>query len=67
LFLYSIRQFAVLARLLIAGGPALALWMPDTFATGGWFGGVVLAGFAMTLYTITAGDAKPSISKQPAG
>ncbi len=67
MFLYGVRQYAILSGLLIAGGLVLALWLPTTFATGGWFGGIVLIGFAMVLLKITAADVKPSISKQPAG
>ncbi len=58
MFLYGIRQYAVLAGLLIAGGVALAVWAPTVFAAGGWYGGIVLVGFAMALFRIAAAGAK---------
>lgn len=45
-FLYGMRHFAALAAILIGGGVALALYIPDTFALGGWIAGAVLIVFA---------------------
>lgn len=48
-FLYGMPLFAVLGALLALGGVALALWLPNTFATGGWATGAVLLVFALLL------------------
>jgi hypothetical protein len=48
-FLYGMPLFAVLGGLLTLGGVALALWLPNTFATGGWVTGAVLLVFALLL------------------
>jgi hypothetical protein len=58
MFLYGIRHYAILAGLLIAGGVALAVWLPTMFAIGGWFGGITLIGFAMFLFKIATAEAK---------
>jgi hypothetical protein len=46
-FLDGMRMFALLAGLLVAGGMAIAMYRPDSFAVGGWYTGIVLLGFAM--------------------
>jgi hypothetical protein len=46
MFLYGMWQFGVLAALLIGGGVVIALYLPTTFALGGWFTAVVLLAFA---------------------
>lgn len=46
-FLYGMREFVVLALLLVVGGSALALVGPGGFATGGWATGAVLALFGV--------------------
>ncbi len=45
-FLYGMRQFAVLAALLIGAGVTIGLYLPHTFSLGGWFTAVVLFAFA---------------------
>lgn len=40
--LYGMRQFAVLAAVLVAGGWLLPVLAPEAFALGGWTGGGVL-------------------------
>lgn len=45
-FLYGMREFAVLAALLVAGGVGLALYGPASFVPGGWATGIVLLLFA---------------------
>ena len=40
--LYGLRQFAVLAVLLVGGGWLLPVLAPEAFALGGWIGGAVL-------------------------
>jgi hypothetical protein len=49
-FLYGTPLFAVLGGLLTLGGVALALWLPNTFSTGGWLTGGVLLIFAVLLH-----------------
>ncbi len=48
-FLYGTALFAVLGGMMTLGGVALALWLPNTFATGGWVGGGLLLGFSFLL------------------
>jgi len=48
-FLYGMPVFAVLGGVLTLGGTALALWLPNSFATGGWMTGVLLLVFATIL------------------
>jgi len=48
-FLYGMPLFAVLGAALTFGGVALALWLPNTFTTGGWSTGVLLLTFAVLL------------------
>jgi hypothetical protein len=48
-FLYGMPLFAILGGLLSLGGVALALWVPNTFATGGWVTGALLITFAFLL------------------
>ena len=45
-FLYGMRQFAVLAALLIGAGVGIGLYLPHTFSLGGWFTAIVLLIFA---------------------
>ena len=40
--LYGLRQFAVLAAVLVGGGWLLPVLAPGAFALGGWIGGAVL-------------------------
>lgn len=46
IFLYGMRQFGILAALLIGGGVAIALYMPSAFSAGGWFTAFALFLFA---------------------
>lgn len=48
-FLYGTALFAVLGGLMALGGVALALWLPNTFTTGGWMTGALLIAFAFLL------------------
>jgi hypothetical protein len=47
IFLYGMWEFGVLAALLIGGGVALGMLLPDSFVTGGWFTAIVLLLFAI--------------------
>lgn len=48
-FLYGMRLFAVLGGAMVLAGVALALWLPNTFSTGGWVGAALLACFALAV------------------
>ncbi len=45
-FLYGMWEYAVLAALLLGGGIAIGIRMPDHFTFGGWYTGSVLLLFA---------------------
>lgn len=47
---YGMKQFGVLAGLLIAGGITLATLLPDAFSVGGWLTGAILLGFAAFIW-----------------
>lgn len=47
IFLYGMWEFGVLAALLIGGGVAFGMLLPDTFIVGGWFTAVALLLFAV--------------------
>jgi hypothetical protein len=46
-FLYGMRQFLVLAALMIAAGLLTGLYAPAHFALGGWIGAALLLAFAL--------------------
>ena len=46
IFLYGMRQFGLLAGVLIIGGVALGFYAPDMFSLGGWLSAVALIAFA---------------------
>ena len=46
IFLYGMWEFGALAVLLIGGGVAFGMLLPDSFITGGWFTAIVLLLFA---------------------
>lgn len=48
-FLYGMQLFALLAALLVFGGVALAMWLPEQFSVGGWLSGAALVVFAFLL------------------
>jgi hypothetical protein len=54
--LYGLRQFAVLAVVLVAGGWLLPVIAPNAFALGGWIGGGVLVAVGAWLLATHAGD-----------
>lgn len=45
-FLYGMRMFAVMAAALVASGLVIGLYLPPSFALGGWIGAGVLLLFA---------------------
>ncbi|NTW12054.1 MAG: hypothetical protein HGA30_01950 [Anaerolineales bacterium] len=47
IFLYGMWEFTLLSALLIGGGVAIGMLLPDTFAAGGWFTAAVLLLFAV--------------------
>jgi len=46
IFLYGMWEFAVLAALLIGGGVAIGMLLPETFIAGGWYTAIALVLFA---------------------
>ena len=46
MFLYGMREFGLLAALLIGSGAALGLYLPGAFSLGGWMGAACLLVFA---------------------
>ena len=47
IFLYGMREYAVLAAVLMGGGITLGMIMPDKFNVGGWLGGAALVVFGV--------------------
>jgi hypothetical protein len=47
IFLYVMWEFGALTALLIGGGVTIGMFVPHTFATGGWFTGILLVLFAL--------------------
>lgn len=47
---YGRNHFGVLAGILIVGGIALAMLLPDVFIAGGWLTGAVLIGYALVIW-----------------
>lgn len=45
-FLYGMRQFSVLAAMMIAAGLGVGWYLPGSFALGGWLGAALLLVFA---------------------
>jgi hypothetical protein len=41
-FLYGMRMFVPLCAIFVAGGLAIALYVPGAFSFGGWIGGLTL-------------------------
>jgi len=54
--LYGLRQFAVLAVMLVAGGWLLPMLAPEAFALGGWIGGAVLLAAGAWLLVVHTGE-----------
>jgi hypothetical protein len=46
-FLYGMRQFAVLCGLMVGGGIMLGLYLNDSFSLGGWLTGATLVVFGV--------------------
>jgi hypothetical protein len=45
-FLYGMRMFIPLCAILVGGGTAIAMYVPNSFTLGGWVGGLALFIFA---------------------
>lgn len=56
--LYGMWQYAILAAALLGGGVAFGMFFSESFPSGGWFTGLVLAGFALLAWRVWAGEAK---------
>ncbi len=50
IFMYGMRQYAVLAAILLAGGFCFGYFLPNLFAIGGWVTGIVLVLFAAFIW-----------------
>lgn len=48
--LYGMWQYGVLAAVLIGGGVALGVLMPNAFSLAGWMGGLALLVFALLVW-----------------
>lgn len=60
---YGMNQFGILAGILIAGGIALAMFLPDVFSAGGWLTGIILVGYALVIWrTVVPQMARPAPS-----
>jgi hypothetical protein len=57
IFMYGMWEFAVLSALLIGGGVAIGMLLPDLFVTGGWFTAIGLLLFAV-IVQFTSGLSK---------
>lgn len=55
-FLYGMRLFAGLSVLLLGGGVAIGMLLPETFTPGGWLTGAALLLFALLAWRTTAGE-----------
>jgi len=52
IFLYGMREFAILSVLLIGGGVTIGILLPGTFIAGGWFTAVILLLFALLVQIV---------------
>lgn len=66
IFLYGMRQYAILAAALIASGVALGMIMPHNFITGGWITGAILLFFAAVVWRMTGAKNQGSMKNQEA-
>ncbi|HZW05070.1 MAG TPA: hypothetical protein VFF68_14145 [Anaerolineaceae bacterium] len=57
--LYGMWQYGILAAALIGGGVLIGMYLPESFAIGGWFTGIVLVLFAIVAWLITARKSSP--------
>ena len=57
-FLYGMRMFLVLAAALLGGGLLVAMYMPTSFAAGGWIAAGLLLGFGLAGRVIVAREAR---------
>lgn len=60
---YGMWQFGALAAVLIGGGIALAMLLPDVFSAGGWLTGVVLLVFALFVWRTVVPGLQPMRSE----
>lgn len=47
MFMYGMRQFAVLSAILVASGVVIGMYLPSPVSFGAWFTAVVLVAFAL--------------------
>lgn len=62
-FLYGMRHYVVLGTVLVGGGVAIALLVPESFTTGGWFVAAALAAFAP--WAASAAHAPAPVAARP--
>jgi hypothetical protein len=60
-------QYAVLAALLIGGGVAIGMTMPEDFSAGGWFTAAALLAFAAVVWRMHATEARSEPVVSPKG
>jgi hypothetical protein len=65
-FLYGMREFALLAVAMIVAGVGVGLYLPGSFSLGGWIGAVLLVGFAFVGRAVAQREAPAPRAKAPA-
>jgi hypothetical protein len=61
-FLYGMRQFALLSGALVGGGILIGRWVHGPFTLGGWLTGLALVGFAFACLSVALEErARPSL------
>jgi hypothetical protein len=66
IFLYGMREFALLAVAMIAAGVLIGLYLPGSFSLGGWIGAALLIGFAFAGRAVAQREAPASRASAPA-
>lgn len=59
-FLYGMKEFAVVAYAMVAGGVMLGLYGPREFAFGGWINGAALVALAVWLAATRGAGSRPA-------
>jgi hypothetical protein len=66
IFLYGMREFALLAVAMIVAGVGIGLYLPGSFSLGGWVGAALLVGFAFVGRAVAAREAAAPRAGLPA-
>ena len=56
IFLYGMWQWAILAGAMLSAGVVLGMYVPLSFAAGGWFGGAALVAFAFAGWRVVVAE-----------